>query len=370
MGSDRARRVARRSGAVRRRPLFLLVTSLVLVMAACRAELPQDSLSPAGDVAREIDQLFRLVFWIAVGVFVLVQGALVYAMIRFRFRPGRDTPIQVHGNNRLEILWTIIPALLLAGVAVPTVSTIFSLAARPAEPVEIRVIGHQWWWEFEYMDEGVVTANEMHIPAGREVLLHLESRETPGGIAGFTPEGEAIPEDAIPVIHSFWVPRLGGKLDLVPGRVNNLTIHADEPGEYRGQCAEYCGLSHANMRMRVIAQTEDGYRAWLDEMRRGPPEPEAGTLAAEGAELFQNFGTGSCLACHGVEPGMGGTVGPNLNRYGARGTLAAGLLPNTEEELRRWLDDPRSVKPGVVMPDYNLTEDQIDALVAYLMSLE
>jgi cytochrome c oxidase subunit II len=346
------------------------VTAFALALAGCRQDLPQNSLAPAGEVAREIDGLFWLVLWIAVGVFVLVQGLLIFAMIRFRYRRGRDTPVQVHGNNRLEVMWTVIPALILAGIAVPTVSTIFGLAARPDDPVEIRVIGHQWWWEFEYMDEGVVTANEMHIPAGREVLLHLESRETPGGLAGFTADGEPIPEDAIPVIHSFWVPRLAGKLDLVPGRVHNLTIHADEPGVYRGQCAEYCGLSHANMRMRVIAETPQDYQAWLDAMRAPPPEPAAGSLEAEGAELFQNFGTGSCLACHGLEPGLGGTVGPNLNRFGARRTLAAGMFPNNEEELRRWLQDPRAVKPGVVMPDYNLTEDQIDALIAYLMSLE
>ncbi len=356
----------------RRWRLVVFVAGLGLILAACSSGLPQSTLEPAGDPAREVDTLFRIVFWIAVGVFVLVEGGLIYAAFRFRRRPEEETPVQVHGNTRLEVVWTLIPALILAGLAFPTISTIFNLSRKPpeGEALEIRVIGHQWWWEFEYPAEGIVTANEMHIPVNRPVTLTLESEETPGGLAGFTEDGEPIGENAIAVIHSFWVPRLSGKQDLVPGRVNTLTIEADEPGTYEGQCAEFCGLSHANMRLRVIAETEEGFARWLEEQRAPAAEPAPGSDAAKGAEFFQNFGTGSCLACHGLEPNQGGAVGPNLAHIGSRETFAAGLLAMNEENLRKWLDDPRSVKPGVVMPDYNLTDEQIEALAAYLLSLK
>ena len=372
MRSDHARRASRN----RRRKRWTLVgfvAVLGLVLAACGTDLPQNSLEPAGPEASRIDSLFRIVFWLAVAVFVLVEGALVYAIFRFRRRrDSDDEPVQVHGNNSLEILWTIIPALLLAGIAVPTLSTIFGLSREPSpdERLDVRVVGHQWWWEFEYPGQGVVTANELHIPTDRPVFLTLESKETPGGIAEFDEEGTAITENAIPVIHSFWVPRLGGKQDLVPGRIHTMTLQSDEPGTFRGQCAEFCGISHANMRLRVIAHEQAEFEDWLQDQKAEAAVPEPGSLAAEGAEVFQNFGTGSCLACHGIEPSQGESVGPNLTHIGGRETLAAGLLDMNEENLRRWLDDPRSVKPGVVMPDYNLTEDQIDALVAYLMTLE
>jgi len=354
----------------RRLTFAAFVAALGLLLAACGNGLPQSALEPAGPIAREIDSLFRVVFWIAVVVFVLVEGALVYAMIRFRRRSDDDTPVQTHGNNRLEILWTVIPALLLAGLALPTLTTIFDLAGRPDGALEIRVVGHQWWWEYEYPGEGVVTANEMHIPAGRPIFLTLESEETPGGIAAFDEEGAPVAENAIPVIHSFWAPRLGGKQDVVPGRINTMTIEADEPGTYLGQCAEFCGLSHANMRLRVIAHTPDDFEAWLEEQRAPAGAPPPDSVAAQGAEFFQNFGTGSCIACHSIEPGAGGTVGPNLAHLGSRETFAAGLVDMNKENLMRWLDDPRAVKPGVVMPDYNLTEEQIEALAEYLLTLE
>jgi cytochrome c oxidase subunit II len=370
MTRDHARRTNGSQRSRRRWRLAGFTALLALILAACGRGLPQNSLEPAGPIAQEIDGLFQLVFWIAVVVFVLVEGALIYVMIRFRRRTGDETPVQIHGNNRLEILWTIIPALILAALAVPTVSTIFGLAERPkGEVVDIEVVGHQWWWEFNYGDEGIVTANEMHIPIDTPIVLTLSVQETEGGLAGFTETGEPIPESAVPVIHSFWVPRLGGKQDLVPGRIHTMKIQADEPGVYRGQCAEFCGLSHGWMRMRVIAHTKEDYRVWLADEREVAAESQD-ELIQQGAEFFQNFGTGSCLACHGLQPGQGGTVGPNLANFGSRTTFGAGMFENTEENLRRWLDDPRAMKPGVLMPDYNLTEEQIDALVAYLLSLE
>ena len=370
MGSDRARR---RQTSHRRRWLTGFVVAAGLTLAACQQGLPQSSLDPAGPRAQRIDDLSTIVFWMAAVVFVLVEGALIFIALRYRARRREDRPpAQIHGNNRLEIIWTIIPALLLAGLAFPTVSAIFDLSRRPTEGnvLEVTVIGHQWWWEFHYPDQNIVTANELVIPVDTPVHLSLESAETPGGIAEFTEDGDPVFEDAIPVIHSFWVPRLAGKQDLVPGKTETLTIESAQTGTFLGQCTEYCGTSHANMRKRVIVETQEGFQEWVSRMQAPPAEPDAESLAAEGAELFQNFGNGSCLACHGVEPGAGGTVGPNLAHLASRQTFGSGLFEMNRENLQRWLDGPRAMKPGVVMPDYNLTEEQIEAITEYLLTLE
>ena len=360
-------------GKHRRRRLLVALGVAAFLLSACGTGLPQSSLEPAGDVARQQYDLFLIVFWIAAVVFVVVEGALVFISIRYRRKRGEEAE-QIHGNTRLEVIWTVIPALILAGLAFPTVSTIFSLARTPPNALQVTVIGHQWWWEFQYPEQEIVTANELVIPAGRPVHLVLRSDETPGGTAGFTTGGKPIPQDAIPVIHSFWVPRLAGKQDLVPGREGSLNIEADEPGTYRGQCAEFCGISHANMRFRVIAETPEGFDAWVAGQQADPARATTGTPEAQGEELFTSFQgatvSGSCAACHSLDPTAGGATGPNLAHIGSRTTFAAGLVEMNEENLARWLDSPRSVKPGVVMPDYRLTPEQIDALVAYLMSLE
>jgi cytochrome c oxidase subunit 2 len=330
-----------------RMALFTIV--LAIILAACSGEnLPYDTLDPAGPVAEKQAGLFWLVFWIAAVVFVLVEGMLVYTVWRFRRRSAADTPKQVHGNTRLEIAWTIIPALLLAGVAVPTVGTIFDLAESPEGAMRIEITGHQWWWEVRYPGLGVVTANEVHIPTGEQVVFELESKD---------------------VIHSFSVPRLAGKQDVVPGRTNTLNLSADEPGVYRGQCQEFCGLSHAYMRFRVIAQEPAEFEAWVDGQRAEAALQPSAELSAEVLP--------TCFVCHVIE-GVGGPdpnlpppedPGPDLTHVGSRQTLAAGKLPNTDEALARWLRDPPAVKAGSRMPDYNLTEDQIEALVEYLRSL-
>jgi cytochrome c oxidase subunit 2 len=298
-------------------------------------------------------------------IFVLVEGLIVFAAIRYRARRRAEAPVQIHGNTRLEIVWTIIPALLLLFIGVPTIQGIFSLAAEPrGDVVNVNVVAHQWWWEFEYPDDGIVTANELHIPVGRPVLLSMTSKETPGGQEefGFPP--------AAPVIHSFWVPKLSGTQDITPGRTTPLRLQADQPGVYFGQCKEFCGISHANMRFRVIAQPPAEYERWLTAQQAAAAEPEAGSDAEEGAEVFRQFPGGSCLACHGIEPNQGGSVGPNLAHFGSRTTFGAGLFENSPELLERWLRDPRAMKPGAKMPDYNLSTDHIEALVAYLRSLE
>jgi cytochrome c oxidase subunit 2 len=335
------------------------------LFVACGKGLPQNTFEPAGPNAELQRDLFFTAFWLAVVVFVLVEGLIVFAAIRFRARRREEAPKQVHGNTLLEIIWTAIPAVLLLIIGVPTIGGIFSLAATPqGDVLNVRVIAHQWWWEFQYPDERIVTANELHIPVGRPVLLSMESEETPGGQEQFG----MTPADA--VIHSLWVPRLSGTQDIIPGRVTTMTLQAERPGTYLGQCKEFCGISHANMRFRVIAQSTDEFGRWLAGQQAEAAEPPPGSAAAEGAELFQQFPGGSCLACHGIGSNEGDRVGPNLSHFGSRTTFGAGMFPNDPELLERWLRNPGAMKAGAKMPNYNLSNDHIEALVAYLQSLE
>lgn len=345
-----------------RRARWAGIAALASLLGACRDTLPQSTLNPAGPQAEQINDLFFPVFWIAAGVFVFVEGAIVFAAFRYRASKARDAnPVQTHGNAKLEVLWTVIPTIILAVITVPTIGTIFDLAREPVgdDVVHVRVVGHQWWWEFQYEDLGVVTANELHIPVDRPVYLTLTSAEPPLS-------GSDI--NAIPVIHSLWVPRLGGKQDVIPGRENYMTLEASQPGEYLGQCAEFCGLSHSLMQFRVIAEDDGAFDDWVAKMKAPAATPPPGSLEEEGFELFSG---GTCIGCHVINGVEGqGRVGPDLSRFGLRTTLGAGSFENTPAELARWLDDPRKMKPGVVMPDYDLTEDQIKALVAYLRSLK
>ena len=342
-----------------------------LFAASCSSDLPQSSLNPRSVEAGQIDQLWSLVLWISVAVFVVVETALVYAIVRFRKRPGdEDEPKQVHGNTRLEIAWTIVPALILAFVAVPTMVTLSELRS-PAEGdfLRVEVIGHQWWWEFRYPDiidsEGrpLTTANEMHIPAGMTTELQMTS---------------------VDVIHSFWVPSLSGKRDVVPGRETYLKItpDADVAGQMiPGQCAEYCGLAHADMRFRVYVDSDDTFDTWTAAQLEPSPIPSSDPAAA-GYETFTQL----CTTCHQanvVGPGgssevIGAALGPDLTHFGSRSTIGAGIEENTTEHLAEWIADPASVKPmtpelndigaGRIlgMPDYGLDERQIAELVSLL----
>ena len=328
----------------RRRLLFSAVlAAAALLLSACNSNLPQDTLTPQGPYARRPDTLFNWVFGIAVFVFFLVEGLLVYALFKFRHRPGRAVPAQVHGNKRLEIAWTVAPAVLLAAIAVPTIVLIFGLTQRPPGALSIRVVGHQWWWNVSYPSMRLTTANEVHIPVGRPVELTITSND---------------------VIHSFWVPRLAGKQDMQPGKINHILLQADRPGTYVGQCAEYCGLSHANMRLRVIADRPADFEAWVRQEQRPVPQPPQDVL-----RILQNRGCGGCHVLNGLE-GFVGTIGPDLTHFGSRRTLAGAILENTPEQLALWLRNPPAVKPGADMPNLRLTPDEIRTLVAYLRSLK
>jgi cytochrome c oxidase subunit 2 len=323
---------------------------LALLLAAC-AKTPQTVLDPQGPQAEKVNKLFTLVWPVALLFFVIVEGMIIVAVVRFRHRPNSAEPAQIHGNMVLEIGWTALPALILAVLAVPTIGTLFDLSHEPKGALKVDVIGHQWWWEYSYPGLNVVTANELHIPTGQPVRLTLESDEPRLGAK------------AKGVIHSFWVPALAGKIDVVPGRHNKLTLIADHPGEYLGQCAEFCGISHANMRLRVIAEEPAAFRGWVQQQQQPAPTPIG---------LFNSKG---CIGCHTINSGgpngnAGARVGPNLTHLQSRSTFAGAIFDMNAEELREWLANPPKRKPGSIMPNLHLTQDEINQLVNYLETLK
>ena len=338
-------------------PIVLLL-SLLLLLFACSPQSPQSTFDPHGPIARSQLNLFWIVFWAAVVVFVIVQGALLYTVVRFR-RKSRDIrPRQVHGNTPLEIAWTIAPAIVLVIIAIPTILVQFDISREPGpDALNLTVTAHQWWWEFDYPDLDIKTANELHIPVGRDINITLKSND---------------------VIHSFWIPKLAGKLDIVPTRSNKMWLRADTPGEYMGQCAEFCGVAHGWMRFRVMADPPARFHAWV-ELQKSPAGSPTTHKATKGSTLFLTKG---CMACHTIRGTVAsGIIGPDLTHFGSRGTLAAGVLDNDSEgfNLTKWLRDPGKIKPGNIMattapvysePNLAMTNEEIDNLVSYLMSLE
>jgi cytochrome c oxidase subunit 2 len=359
---------------------------LALALAGCsRDQYPQTALLPLSDFARIGDQVQDQTFYWALGVFILVEGALLYSVFRFRGRPDDPEPSQIHGNTTIEIIWTLIPALILAAIAVPTVKGIFETNRTPPNAMKIEVIGHQWWWEFHYPDAGVTTANEMFIPAGRTVELVINSGD---------------------VVHSFWPPRFAGKRDVFPGRDTRLWWKADSTGLFPGQCAEYCGIQHARMAFHVRSVSSADFDAWIGHMqtlgpkaapapaaapagdslktasaggkvrapRAAPAAPQKDTVSAaapQGPEYAKGeklFMTKGCMGCHSLQAVKApkGLIGPNLANVGARSHIAAGWLKNTDENLERWIREPQTVKKGVLMPNLGVTEEEARALRAYL----
>ncbi len=324
-----------------------LLPAILAIAAGCSASDPQNTFAPSGDVAKEINDLFFPIGWLTVVIFFLVEGLLIYILIRFRHRPGAALPKQTHGNTRLELAWTAAPAALMAVIAIPVVMTIFSIAEPPKgeKTLNVTVTASQWFWNYEYSDLGVVTSNEMHIPLDTPVVLTLKSND---------------------VIHSFWVPKLGGKLDIVPGHTNTMWFNATEPGNYSGQCVEYCGTSHALMRFRVIAESQADFDTWVQAQKQPATFPS--DLSARGGQ--QKF-LATCAVCHTVSgTDAKGQVGPNLTHLASRGTIAAGIMDRTDENLATWLRDPTAVKPGSLMPNLGLTDDEIKDLVTYLNTLK
>jgi cytochrome c oxidase subunit 2 len=319
---------------------------------------PLTTFEPAGPFAERIDNLFWPVFWIAVVVFILVQGAIFIVVFLDRDRKGSKEAKQLHGSPKLEIAWTVIPALILAGIAVPTTAAVFDLTECGADAIEVQITGHQWWFEYHYPDAEITTANVMVIPAGQEVCAVMTSDD---------------------VLHNFWIPALNGKRYLVPGQITELRLQADQPGEYWGHCAEFCGLSHSLMRARVQALEPAEYEAWLAAQQEGAALPVEGDPEYDGYQVYLNK---QCIQCHTVrfEQGSSNIVdpeafnGPELTHFASRNVFAGAVLPGEgqshDEALKDWLADPPFIKPGSFMPDLALTEAEIDALIVWLDSLE
>lgn len=382
-----------------------LTVALGAVVAAC-AQHPNTIFHQRTDFNREVDSLFKLLIWLGVAVFVVVEGILIVALVRFRRRAGQPEPEHTHGNTAMEIAWTIIPAIVLLVIAVPTVRTIFvTQAPARADALQVEVWGHQWWWEFRYPQytqnggkDTLVTANELYLPIGRTVNFTLQTKD---------------------VLHSFWIPGLGGKRDLIANHVNHLWFTPDSVNAFNGFCAEYCGENHGNMRFKVFTVSQDDFTSWTahqlqPSMMEAPVAPpatgpgvgtkvaatktpatappttpilQAGFMqfpmdkipdyakpktplpaqlkfddnvlaagnAANGEKLVS---TGMCIACHTIrgEKSMIGEIGPNLTHLASRTTIAGAIYPNDAEHLARWVKNASAMKPGVTMPTFGLGE--------------
>jgi cytochrome c oxidase subunit II len=327
--------------------MLLLSTA---ALAGCNGSRPQSVLAPEGPGAAGIERLWWILLTVT-GVATAITFVLIaWALLR-RSRPAVLEPASLKRE-----LWVIV----VAGAAIPSVLLLvllvftFRIGGQVAEPpgpaaVTVEVIGHQFWWEVRYPDHEVMTANEIHIPVGQPVRLRLRSAD---------------------VIHSFWVPKLHGKMDMTPGHVSSFWLQADRPGVYRGQCAEFCGIQHALMAFLVVAEPPEAFAAWLDRHRRPAAEPED-PLRRRGLEVY--FAAG-CAACHSVRgttpPVHTGTVGPDLTHLASRRTLAAAIIANNRGNLAGWILDPQAIKPGNRMPRSTLSPEDLHALVAYLEGLE
>jgi cytochrome c oxidase subunit II len=434
-----------------RRAPALGALAAALFASACRGgpEYPQTTFHPVSEYGADLNSVFYNTFWWTMPVLMVVCVLIVYAVVRFRERPGTPHPEQIHGSTILEIGWTIVPALIVVAIAIPTVRTIFATQRMPddANVLTIEVIGHQWWWEFRYPQYGIVTANHFYVPTDRNVTLRMHSAD---------------------VVHSFWIPRFGGKRDVNPlprtaepqenpHNMNMIHFAVNEPGLYYGQCAEFCGEAHGIMLVSAQAVPPAEFERWVVSMADAPAELEApgpavgvapadpapgdppaadapaapaappadtaadaaqadttaaaaqtvaaqqpaarpvrpampvptgigqrvepplsgDELAEEGRDIFMRS---TCIACHAISNTTArGLLGPSLTRFGARPTVGAGAARNTQENVEAWIISPHALKPGTLMPGTrtggggmpatNLTDDEVRAVAAYLLSL-
>ncbi|MBV9657741.1 MAG: cytochrome c oxidase subunit II [Verrucomicrobia bacterium] len=304
------------------------------------------SLDPQSPQARAIYDLNN-VAWVIFGlIFAAVTGAIIYSLRKYRWREGDAEPRQLAGNKKVEIIWTAVPFLIVLVLFILTARTM-SIADPPAAPEpDLIVVGHQWWWEARYPKTGAIVANEIHLPVGRPFSVRLEATD---------------------VLHEFWVAELARKMTTVPGHPNHIWLQADKTGTYNGICSEFCGTQHAWMRFLLVAEAPEQFEAWQQTQLRPAPAP-TDDLAAHGLALFQ---ASSCINCHAIN-GTAATarVAPDLTHIASRRQLGAGIVENTPENLRRWLKDPQVVKPGVKMPNYNFTDEQLAQLGAYFKTLQ
>ena len=308
--------------------------------------------APVSTPAFAIRDLSYFVLGICAVIFIVVAGLLAYSLVRFRRRRGDEArePPQIYGSNQIELAWTVVPILIVVILFLATARYIFGIQGMQPSPnaLEATIVGHQWWWEIRYPQLGITTANELHVPVSdpanpTPIFLTLESAD---------------------VIHSFWVPQLAGKMDVIPNKTNRVWIDPHTPGLYVGQCAEYCGLQHAGMLLRVIVQPQDEFAQWV-ATQQAPAIDDPGVRG--GRELFQSV---ACINCHTVRgTTANGLFGPDLTHLMSRATLAAGVAKNTPENLRAWIDDPDTLKPGARMPAMKLSRNDLDQLVTYLLTL-
>ena len=335
----------------------MIVLAALAWLQSSTATLPEHRVAnifkPLATPAESEYNIALFVLAITGAIFLVVVSLLIYTLVRFRRKPGADyqEPPQVYGSNQIEVAWTVIPILIvfvLIGVTARVVAGVQDRKA-PASTVRVTIIGHQWWWEIRYPDLGIVTANELHVPVSGDAdqhptFLRLESMD---------------------VIHSFWVPQLSGKTDLIPNRTNSMWIDPREPGVYLGNCAEYCGTQHANMLLRVIVHPQNEFEQWVSAA--GKPAQSDSQVSA-GRAMFESL---SCVSCHNVAgTAAKGVFGPDLTHLMDRQTIGSGVLANTPANLRAWIDDPQTIKPGCLMPSMKLNGKELDQVVSYLASLK
>ncbi len=368
------------------KPWLMLFTGILFAffLVGCGEESPaaygpHTTLTTSGPVADSERFLFYIIFSIATIIFVVVETLLIVSIIRFRSKPGMPNPRQNHGNLRIEVLWTVIPALILFVILGVTIQGLFQVSTVPSgKSITVEAIGHQWWWEFYYPEYNITTADSLHAPVGTVVNVKLYSNN---------------------VIHSFWIPALTGKTDDIPGHTNTKWFEASQTGVYYGECAEFCGAEHAHMAFNAVIDTPDTFNTWVTTQQQAAVVPTQGSLEAQGATVFNNI----CTQCHGIvghgvpghdqkyisgyqdpsrvcdNPNTACLVGPNLTHFAQRNLIAGGVLihnraqclnPNdlSQCNLAKWLANPQGIKPGNDMV-VALTPDQIKELVAYLESL-
>jgi len=336
--------------------MFVFVVSSAAMAAATDAAAPPLSptniFAPVSTPAKSIFGLSLFVLAVTAAIFVVVFTLLAYSVVKFRKRvndDGREPP-QVYGSNQVEIAWTVIPVLIVVALFMATARVIATVqkAASPPNAIEVIAIGHQFWWEYRYPGLNVVTANELHVPVSDP------NRPTPTFIKLLSADTD----------HSFWVPRLAGKTDLIPNHPNSMWIDPHQTGVYLGQCAQYCGTQHAKMLLRVYVQPRDEFDRWIQEQRQ---LASVSNVVSEGRRVFE---TTACINCHAVAGTVAnGRFGPDLTHLMSRNTIAAGAAPNTPDNLRLWIRNPEAIKPGSLMPAMELNDQELNALAVYLETL-
>jgi cytochrome c oxidase subunit 2 len=302
--------------------------------------------APGSPQGRAIYDLSIVTSIILATIFVIVAAIVVYALMRFRWREGEVDPHQHTGNRTIEIVWTAIPCAIVVALFLLTARTMSLADPPPAPAPDLVVTGHQWWWEVRYPGSGVIAANEIHLPVGKAFSLELNSAD---------------------VLHEFWVPELARKITAVPGHPNHIWIEADKPGTYLGVCSEFCGTQHAWMHFLIVAESATDFAAWQRAQLLTSIAPVSES-ATKGCALFQQT---SCVSCHAINgTAARAQVGPDLTHFASRRQIGAGIVDNTPQNLRRWLADPQQVKPGVKMPDFKFSNEQLSQLVAYLGTLQ